>query len=55
MIISVKTKSERRMKMKYEAPEMNIIEISANDVITASGITGGGATGNTGGGGTLED
>ena len=40
--------------MKYEAPEMKVIEISA-DVITTSGITGGGATGNTGGGGTLED
>lgn len=41
--------------MKYEAPEMQMIEISAKDVIMTSGITGGGATGNTGGGGNLED
>ena len=33
--------------MKYEAPEMKVIEISA-DVITAS-ITGGQANGNVGG------
>ena len=34
--------------MKYEAPKMQIVEISAKDVITTSGggITGGGATGN---------
>ncbi len=41
--------------MKYEAPKMQMIEISANDVIMTSGITGGNATGNVGGGGTLED
>ena len=42
--------------MKYEAPKMQVIEVSAMDVIkTSGGITGGGATGNTGGGGNLED
>lgn len=40
--------------MKYEAPEMKVVEISA-DVITTSGITGGAGDGNTGGGGQLED
>lgn len=47
--------------MKYEAPEMKMLALSAGDVITTSGggnlgieggeITGGGATGNTGGAG----
>ena len=43
--------------MKYEAPKMQVIEVSAMDVIKTSGggITGGDPTGNTGGGGTLED
>lgn len=40
--------------MKYEAPEMKVIEISA-DVIRTSGITGGGNSDSVGGGGTLED
>ena len=41
--------------MKYEAPKMQMIEISANDVIMTSGITGGQGDGNTGGGGQIED
>lgn len=41
--------------MKYEAPEMQKIEISAKDVITTSGITGGAGNSNVGGGGNLED
>ena len=41
--------------MKYEAPEMQMIELSAKDVITTSGITGGENSGSVGGGGTLED
>lgn len=40
---------------KYEKPEMQIIKISASDVITTSGISGGGATGSIGGGGNIED
>ncbi len=42
--------------MKYEAPKMQMIEISANDVIMTSGggITGGGATGNVGGSGAED-
>ena len=43
--------------MKYEAPEMQVIGISAKDVIMTSGggITGGEGDGNTGGGGQIED
>ena len=43
--------------MKYEAPKMQMIEISANDVImtSGSGITGGQGDGNTGSGGQIED
>ena len=41
--------------MKYEAPKMQMIEISANDVIMTSGITGGDGSGNVGGGGKIED
>lgn len=43
--------------MKYETPKMQVIEISATDVIktSGSGTTGGDATGNVGGGGNLED
>lgn len=36
---------------KYETPKMELVELAKNDVITASGLTGGGATDNTGGGG----
>ena len=36
---------------KYETPKVEVIELEKNDVITASGLSGGGATGNTGGGG----
>ena len=36
---------------KYEAPNMEVVEFAKNDVITTSGLTGGGANGNTGGGG----
>ena len=36
---------------KYEAPKVEVIELEKNDVITASGLTGGGANSNTGGGG----
>ena len=35
--------------MKYEKPEMQIMNISANDVITTSGVTGGTGNGNFGG------
>lgn len=61
MIISVKLNERSEIKMKYEAPEMKMLALSAGDVITTSGggnlgieggeITGGGATGNTGGAG----
>ena len=37
--------------MKYEAPKMQMIEISVKDVIVTSGITGAGATGTVGGSG----
>ena len=33
---------------KYESPKVEVIELEKNDVIT---LSGGGATGNTGGGG----
>ncbi len=36
---------------QYEAPVIEVIELLKTDVITTSGLTGGGATGNTGGGG----
>ena len=39
---------------KYEAPKMEVVEITACDIITTSGITGGNNTGEIGGGG-LED
>lgn len=41
--------------MKYETPEMQVIEVSANDVIKTSGITGGSGNSNVGGGGNIED
>lgn len=41
---------------KYEMPEMQIVHISAEDVITTSGgITGGSGGADFGGGGNLED
>lgn len=40
---------------KYEKPEMQVIELSASDVITTSGgITGGNNTGEIGGGGNED-
>ena len=41
--------------MKYEKPEMNVIEIHVNDVVTTSGIINGGANDSTGGGLGMED
>ena len=40
---------------KYELPAIEVSEITLEDVITASGITGGGNTGEYGGGGPTED
>lgn len=38
----------------FMEPEMNVVKFSVEDVITTSGITGGGADGNTGGAGNED-
>ena len=48
------------MKKFYEEPKLTAETFSVEDVVTTSnpdggGITGGGSTGNVGGGGNIED
>ena len=40
---------------QYEAPAIEVIELSKTDVITTSGITGGNAGSDVGGGGNILD
>ena len=56
----IEKKEEKPLKKVYEEPKLTAETFSVEDVVTTSypgdgGITGGGNTGNVGGGGNIED